>query len=89
MENKSKILLALLFGAAAGAVLGVLFAPDSGENTRSKVKKWAEDMEDDLNAVYEDAKEKMTEIKSKAKSKAEEWAGKTRETAEHLKNDAN
>lgn len=89
MENKSKILLALLLGAAAGAVLGVLFAPDSGENTRSKVKKWAEDAEDDLNSAYGDAKEKMSEVKSKVKSKAEEWAGKTREAAEHLKNEAN
>jgi hypothetical protein len=31
----------------------------------------------------------MAEMKSKAKSKAEEWAGKTRETAEHLKNQPN
>ena len=44
MANKSKIMLALLLGAAAGAVLGVLFAPDSGEKTRRKVKRWAEDL---------------------------------------------
>lgn len=88
MANKSKIMLALLLGAAAGAVLGVLFAPDSGEKTRRKVKRWAEDLEDELSSVYEEGKETMEEMKKKAKDKAGEWADKTRETADGMKNEA-
>lgn len=46
MKNTTKILIALGTGIAMGGILGVLFAPDKGENTRHKLaengKKFAE-----------------------------------------------
>ena len=48
---KSNSFFALLAGAAAGLTLGVLFAPDRGEETRAKIKKAAEDGYEDFKEV--------------------------------------
>jgi gas vesicle protein len=37
--SKSKILLGVLGGDAAGTLLGMLFAPEKGSKTRNKIKK--------------------------------------------------
>ena len=37
--KSSNVLLGIVGGLAAGAVLGVLFAPDKGTNTRKKIAK--------------------------------------------------
>jgi len=36
-NNTSGIILAFLTGAAVGAVVGILYAPDTGSNTRDKL----------------------------------------------------
>jgi gas vesicle protein len=37
MKNPSGVLVAFIGGAIVGGVLGLLFAPESGEETRKKV----------------------------------------------------
>lgn len=76
MNNSSKILAAVAAGVAAGAVLGILFAPDKGVATRKKIsdqgKKLAEGIKDKLNK----GKEKLNDLKEdiEQKIKAEEFA---------------
>lgn len=44
--NTGKVLLGVLAGAAVGASLGILFAPDKGSVTRKKIVQKGVDMKD-------------------------------------------
>jgi gas vesicle protein len=71
-DNSGKVLLALLAGASAGVIAGLLMAPDTGEATRGSVRKWAgklsKDLEKNLQAGLDEIKNMsgttMDEIKN-------------------------
>ena len=68
MENSNdtvKVIGALVVGAIAGAALGVLFAPEKGSNTRTRILEGAKDLADDL-------KKKMRNEAKSLRNKAEE-----------------
>lgn len=46
--NGAKVVGALLVGAAVGATLGVLFAPNKGSETRKKLLAKGEDLTDSI-----------------------------------------
>ncbi|MBR1570102.1 MAG: YtxH domain-containing protein [Bacteroidales bacterium] len=52
---KSESLLGFIAGAATGALLGILFAPDKGEETRRKIKEAAAEGYDDAKEFVGDA----------------------------------
>jgi len=53
-NNSNGALTALLLGLAAGAVLGVLFAPDKGSNTRARLKFKLANYKEQLMAFLEE-----------------------------------
>ena len=59
MSNDSKLLVGLILGAAAGAAIGVLFAPNSGKETRENIKQKTNHLKDELEAKLE-ASDKST-----------------------------
>ena len=59
--NTGKIIGAALIGAAVGGVLGVLFAPDKGSETRKKIAGKTNELTSSL-------KDKFTHLVGQAKS---------------------
>jgi gas vesicle protein len=64
--KKSNVVLGILAGAAVGALLGVLFAPDKGSKTRRKIYRKGEDIVDDLKDKALDLAEKANDLSRKA-----------------------
>ena len=58
--NKGKALLGVLAGIAAGAALGILFAPDKGANTRKNIAQKGEDLADAINDKIEAKFDELT-----------------------------
>ncbi len=53
-DNSGKIILALLAGASAGIVAGLLMAPDSGTVSRDNLKKYAGKLSKDVEKAVQD-----------------------------------
>lgn len=53
-NNTGNSVLALLVGAAIGAGVGILFAPDKGSKTREKIKEDFDDVKDNFKHKFED-----------------------------------
>ncbi|TBO42338.1 YtxH domain-containing protein [Pedobacter kyonggii] len=58
-DNSAKIALALVAGLAAGAVISILFAPDSGAGTRGKIAGGARNLRYGFQDKYNLLKEKV------------------------------
>lgn len=71
MTTNGKVIGALLIGAAAGAVLGLLFAPSKGSDLRQKIKDNSGDLVDELTEKIKEGKDALSGLKEKVMSKAE------------------
>ena len=93
--NTGKVVLGVLAGLAAGAALGILFAPDKGSATRRKISDkgsaYADELGDKLNefidsmnAKFDSLREKATRIVENELHKAEQ-ADATATNSKHVK----
>ena len=71
-KSNENILLALLTGAAIGAGIGILYAPDKGSEIRKKIKQKAKDTTHDLTDRLKHAKDELTKTADAKKVAFEE-----------------
>ena len=99
MNSGSKVLLGVLAGAATGAILGVLFAPDKGEETRKRISEGSRDVTDNLKTKfgefvdgladkYESVRDSATDLIDQGKQKATNVVNALKSDASNLANTA-
>lgn len=69
---KGDSLFAFVAGAAAGLTLGLLFAPEKGEDTRRKIKETVGDAADSAKARARLARMELNDLKAELKGQAED-----------------
>lgn len=88
MKNSEKLITGILVGAAAGAILGVLFAPDKGSETRKMISKKSGDFVDTIKEKYNDLGEAIAEKYHSIRGNAHELIENGKEAAGKLKDEA-
>jgi gas vesicle protein len=73
--KSGKVLLGLMAGLAAGALIGILFAPDKGSVTRKKMYEIGDEYAEEL-------KEKFSDFVDNITQKFEEVIGTRRDAAD-------
>jgi len=65
--GSGSLLLSFLLGGVVGAGLALLVAPQSGEETRRKIKELADDIKEKTNEYINEAKDKVTSVADEGK----------------------
>ena len=74
MDNSGKTFFAFLAGAAAGAVLGLILAPEKGDITRDKISRQADELLGDLEEQWAEGSAKLRAMANNVLDEAERYA---------------
>ena len=79
MNSTTKFIVSIVGAAAAGAMLGMLLAPEKGSDLRTKIRNAANDWADQLLDMVNNSREKMGEMKGELKARAQNGLAEVRE----------
>ncbi len=85
--SKGKVILGTMIGLAAGAVLGMLLAPEKGSTTRRKIIAKGDDYLGDLEDKYNNLVESVTNQFESTKKSAEDFVSKGKSKFENYKDE--
>jgi gas vesicle protein len=87
--KSGKLVLGVLAGLAAGATLGILFAPARGKSTRKKISRkahqYADDIRDKSNEFTDSMSQKYQAVKDGGERIVEKWNDMVKESDTELK----
>ena len=63
MKSGNSFLTGLLAGAAIGGIIALLYAPKSGKDTRDQIRMKFEELEQELENLKEQAKQKTGKVR--------------------------
>jgi len=86
MKN-SDVVVGVLGGLAVGAILGILFAPDKGSNTRIKIAEKGTDLKDNLKGNFNDFVASIEDQYSNFTSNAEDVIEEGKSKLERMSNE--
>lgn len=71
-RDSGALIIAFILGGITGAAVALLLAPQSGAETRRKIREIAEEVKDKTTELYDEARHKGTEIIDRGKHIVEE-----------------
>ena len=88
--NSGKIILGTLAGVTAGAMIGILFAPDKGSDSRNRIIRRGADYlgsaKEKANSLLDNASGKFNDSRNKIIRRGEEYLDSTKEKFNSLLN---
>ena len=79
MTSTTKVILGIVGAAAAGAVIGMMLAPEKGSDIRQRVKYAANDWACQLADLFAEGKSELSNLTNKAAKKAKDMAGQAQD----------
>jgi gas vesicle protein len=82
------LLIGFLAGSVVGAITALLYAPKSGKELRSDIRRKASEVAENANDYVRNAREKTGDFLNQGKERSNQLISETKEKAEHLLGDA-
>jgi len=86
--SAGKVLLGVLAGVAAGAMVGILFAPAKGSRTRRRILKQGENYADGLKDKFNEYVDNVSEKFEQVKEEVSAFAQKNKNKLDHAEKEA-
>lgn len=84
MSKTGNFIVGLVTGAMAGTVLALLYAPDTGKNTRNRLSYRLSSYRNELNDLIDQLSQEKQKLISEAKKKGEAVVSDAKQKADHL-----